>query len=113
MVVTTGTGSDSRRKATMREGFGNNQLFPTIQRRFRRRFVDLSHNLDAQIQEAITTHLTVVQRDVDTLRNENIALESETHPEFRTRLDTAMREIRAQMVDVIAVYARLASHMLA
>jgi len=107
MLVTTGTGSDARRKATMRDGFGNNQLFPTIQRRFRDRFADLSRNLDAQIQEAVTTHLAVVQRDVDTLRNENIALESERHPEFRTRLDTATREIRAQMVDAIAVYARL------
>ncbi len=54
------------------------------------------------------THLTVVQRDVDTLRNENVALESESHPEFRARLETAAREIRVRLNEAIAVYARLA-----
>ena len=97
-----------RRKATIRKGFGSDQLFPFIRRQFRNRFSELSRELDTKIQEAITTHLTVIQRDVDTLRNENVALESESQPKFRARLETAVREVRLRLGDVIAVYARLA-----
>ncbi|EXJ72754.1 uncharacterized protein A1O5_03901 [Cladophialophora psammophila CBS 110553] len=103
-----GRGSDKRRKATICSGFGDEQLFPTIQRQLRNGFSELSRDLDAKIQEAVTTHLAVVQRDVDTLRNENVVLESESDPKFRTRLETAAREIRVQLNDAIAIYARLA-----
>ncbi|KIW96149.1 uncharacterized protein Z519_03216 [Cladophialophora bantiana CBS 173.52] len=103
-----GRGSDKRRKATIRSGFGNDQLFPTIQRKFRNGFSKLSRDLDAKIQEAVTTHLAVVQRDVDTLRNENVVLESESDPKFRTLLETEVRKIRVQLNDAIAVYSRLA-----
>jgi hypothetical protein len=103
-----GRGSDARRKATIRNGFGNDRLFPTIRRQFRNRFSELSRELDTNIQEATTTHLAVVQRDVDTLRNENVALESENQPQFRARLETAVREIRVRLDHAIAVFGGLA-----
>ncbi|KIX08785.1 uncharacterized protein Z518_03442 [Rhinocladiella mackenziei CBS 650.93] len=103
----SGRGSDARRKSTMRQGFGSNQLFPNIRRKFRNRISELSRDLDHQIQEAIATHLTVVQRDLDTLRNENVALESESHPEFRRRLEEAVHRIREQMESALAVFSPL------
>ncbi|OCT52140.1 hypothetical protein CLCR_09243 [Cladophialophora carrionii] len=91
MIFLAGRGSDARRKATIRSGFS-----------------ELSRELDTNIQEAIATHLAVVQRDVDTLRNENVALESENRPQFRARLETAVREIRVQLDDAVAVFGGLA-----
>ncbi|OQV10816.1 hypothetical protein CLAIMM_14754 isoform 3 [Cladophialophora immunda] len=101
-----GTGSDMRRKRIIRDGFGDDRLFDNHRRRFRNRFSDLARDLQDNIQEAIATHLAAIQSDLDTLKNENVALESERHPEFRRRVEEAVRDIRHRMEEAYTVVSR-------
>jgi FtsZ-binding cell division protein ZapB len=92
-----------RRKSIIRNSFSDTQLFENHRRRFARKFSELSHDLEDKIQEAIATHLAVIQNDLDTLKNENVALESERHPEFRRQLEEAVRDMRQKMEDACPV----------
>ncbi|KIY02880.1 uncharacterized protein Z520_01345 [Fonsecaea multimorphosa CBS 102226] len=105
-IQESGTGSDSRRKKIIGDAFGDDQLFERHRRQFRSRFSALAGGLQDKIQAAIATHLAAVQTDLDTLRNENVALESERHPEFRNRVEDAVRNIRQEMEGVYAVASR-------
>lgn len=90
----------------IRNSFSSEQLFENHRRRFARKFSELSRDLEDKIQEAIATHIAVVQNDLDTLKNENVALESERHPEFRKQLEEAVRDIRQKMERASSVVSR-------
>lgn len=89
-----------RRKTIIRTRFGDEELFESLRRQFKNEFSTLAHDLETKIQEAIATRLAVVQNDLNTLRNENVAMESERHPEFRGRVEREVERVREEMVNI-------------
>jgi hypothetical protein len=100
----TGSGVDKRRKAIISGRLSEETLFENLQASFRDGFKTLVESLGRNIQAAITTHLSVIINTLNIVRNENVALESERDPEFRSRVErgvrSAMDEIR-RIQDVI------------
>jgi len=52
-------------------------------RNFRNRFKVLANDLQTDIKAAVETHLNVIRRTLDIVRNENAASEAEQDLEFR------------------------------
>lgn len=92
-----GGGSDRRRKATISTRFSSPNLFIDHRRQFRTKFFAISDTLQQEIKNAVTHQLAFITADLDTLRNENVVLESERNPEFRTRLATEVTRARQDM----------------
>ncbi|OAL35776.1 hypothetical protein AYO20_04926 [Fonsecaea nubica] len=105
-MLEKGRGSDMRRKTIIRDGFSDDRLFANHCRKFRSKFHDLAHSLEADMRAAVATHLALLQSDFDTVKDENVALESERHPEFRQRLETAVRDMKQSMEHVNSVVLR-------
>ena len=99
-MARTGRGSDLVRKGIIQRGFGDENLFEKLRREFRKKFSTLARNHDNKIQEAIDFNIVFVRNDIDTLRNENVALESERTPEFRRRVENEVARIRREMVSI-------------
>jgi FtsZ-binding cell division protein ZapB len=91
-----------RRRDIIESGFGDERLFRSIRSNLSAGFSELVDDLDTKLQEAITTHLNVVQRDIDTLKDENVALESESNPALRRSLDAAVTDARASLASIHA-----------
>ena len=99
-VLQTGNGSDKRRKAIIRTSFSDEILFEILRIEFRKQFSTLACDHERKLREAINANLALVQNDIDTLRNENVALESERNPEFRRRVENEVVRIRREMVSI-------------
>jgi hypothetical protein len=99
-VLQTGDGCDKRRKAIIRRGFSDEILFEILRIELRKKFSTLAYDHESKLREAIKANLALVQNDIDTLRNENIALESERNPEFRRRVENEVARIRREMVSI-------------
>jgi hypothetical protein len=99
-----GRGSDSRRKAIVSKKLRDERVFESLQTSFKDSFKAIVESLRGDIQAAISTHLSVITNTMNIIRNENVALESERDPEFRSRVErgvrSAMDEIR-RIQDVI------------
>ncbi|KUL85849.1 hypothetical protein ZTR_07402 [Talaromyces verruculosus] len=95
-----GTGSDRRRKKIISSGFKSLSLFVYHRRQFREKFLAISDTLQQKTKDAVTHQLAFIAADLDTLRNENVVLESERNPEFRTRLATEVTRAREDMETV-------------
>jgi hypothetical protein len=100
----TGRNSDSRRKAVVSRRLRDERVFESLQTSFKDGFKALVESLRGDIQAAISTHLSVITSTLNIIRNENVTLESERDPEFRSRVErgirSAMYEIR-RIQDVI------------
>ncbi|KIW75046.1 hypothetical protein Z517_11817 [Fonsecaea pedrosoi CBS 271.37] len=105
-MLEKGRGSDMRRKTIIRDGFSDEQLFANHCRKFRSKFHHLAQSLEDDMRKAVASHLAVLQSDFDTVKDENVALESERHPEFRQRLETAVRNMKQSMEHVNSVVSR-------
>jgi hypothetical protein len=99
-----GRGSDSRRKAVVSRRLRDERVFESLQTSFKDGFKALVETLRGDIQAAISTHISVITNTLNIIRNENVALESERDPEFRSRVErgvgSATDEIR-RIQDVI------------
>lgn len=95
-----GTGSDRRRKAIIRSGFSSSSLFVDHRLRLRGKFLAISDTLQQKIKDSVTHQLTFIAADLDTLRNENVVLESERNPEYRAHLATELARARENMETV-------------
>jgi hypothetical protein len=93
----TGGGSDQRRKAIIEKQFHNESLFKSIRLELKSRFSELAGDLQCKIQEAINFHLSNSQNDLDTLKNENAALEADRYPDFRRRVEAEVARVRQEM----------------
>lgn len=91
-----------RRRNIIESGFGDERLFRRIRSNLSTGFSELVDDLDTKLQEAMTTHLNVVQRDIDTLKDENVALESESNPALRRSLHAAVTDARATLARIHA-----------
>ncbi|KAI1261517.1 hypothetical protein F5Y18DRAFT_440419 [Xylariaceae sp. FL1019] len=93
----SGGGSDARRKALINSAVSRNDLFVILLRSFRRRLHTHADQLQESITEAIDEHLEDIHEMFDIVRSENVALESERDPEFRTRVDQAVQAARDEL----------------
>lgn len=66
-------------------------LFKDLIKGFRNSFKVLANDLQSGTEAVVETHLDVVQRTLDIIRNENAILESEQDPEFRDRVEAEIR----------------------
>lgn len=96
----SGDGCDKRCKAIIRRGFSDEILFEILRIELRKKFSTLAYDHESKLREAIRANLALVQNDIDTLRNENVALESERNPEFRRRVENEVARIRREMVSI-------------
>ena len=101
-----GTGVDSRRKAIINGRFGDEALFKHLYNEFKRRYAETADGFQANMLEQAKAHLDAIRDDMDLLRDENVALESERDPEFRELLGyevenakTTLRDIRGRLTE--------------
>ncbi|KAH8688822.1 hypothetical protein BGW36DRAFT_402321 [Talaromyces proteolyticus] len=97
-----GRGSDRRRKTIISSGFRSRSLFVDHRRRLRSQFISISEELQQETTDAVAQQLRFIETDLNTLRNENVVLESERNPEFRTRLELEVTQAREEMGTVRA-----------
>ncbi|KAF2266375.1 hypothetical protein CC78DRAFT_459505 [Lojkania enalia] len=92
-----GSGSDRRRKTIITSGFRSPNLFYDHRRQFQEKFREISDELQESVGEVIDQQLAFIEADLDTLRDENVVLESERNPEFRRTLGTEVERVREEM----------------
>lgn len=56
--------------------------------------------MQTKLEQTVNTHLAGVVSDLNTLRDDNIALESERDPEFRRRVGLEENRIKAAMREI-------------
>ncbi|KAI0147476.1 hypothetical protein GGR57DRAFT_515724 [Xylariaceae sp. FL1272] len=93
----SGSGSDRRRKDRIHGAVSRNDLFVVLLRNFRREIHNHADQLQESVEEAIDEHLEDIHDMFDIVRSENVALESERDPQFRTRVEDAVNRARNEM----------------
>ncbi|KAF1998022.1 hypothetical protein P154DRAFT_440141 [Amniculicola lignicola CBS 123094] len=92
-----GTGSWARRKTIITNGFSSHTLFSEHLQRLRNKLVAIARELQDKVNEVITQQLVFIEADLNTLRDENVVLESERNPELRRRLGAGVERGRQEM----------------
>lgn len=69
-------------------------------RRLKSSFRELVNTLQTDVEASITESLQVVRGTLDMIRSENVALESEKDPGFRTRVDAELKAVIEAMVRI-------------
>ncbi|KAF2240355.1 hypothetical protein BU26DRAFT_442855 [Trematosphaeria pertusa] len=92
-----GLGCDARRNDIITRRFGSESLFTSHNRMLRTAFRNLSEDLEEAVKEVALQQSAYIESDLELLRNENVILESEKHPEFRQSLSEEIRQIRLQL----------------
>ena len=95
-----GSGSDRRRKAIITNGFSSPTLFNDHRRRFNDKFLIVSDKLVESIENAVSRQLAFIEADLNTLRDQNVVLESERNPDFRRQLATGLEAAKQMMTGV-------------
>lgn len=85
----------------MTHGFSNEGIFHEMRMQFRNSFVALSQDLKEKADKAIASQLDVIQGDLDILRHENVATESESNPKYRQRVEKEVNRVRTEMANII------------
>ncbi|KAH8883504.1 hypothetical protein GQ53DRAFT_699385 [Thozetella sp. PMI_491] len=92
----SGRGSDSRRKDIMEGRLSSTRLFLEMSREQKTRFSDITRRCDERINEKLLAHLAAVQENIITLRDENVALEGEKDPAFKTRVEEGLARLKGR-----------------
>jgi hypothetical protein len=95
--VVAGNGSDRRRKDIITGGFGSPNLFVSHRRRLQELFKVAADALQEKILAVVHQQLAFVMADIETLKSENVILESERNPDFRLRLEEEMRVAKPEV----------------
>lgn len=98
----TGTGSWARRKGIINGALRREELLDDLMEKFKRKFGELAEKLEDNVRDSVEEHLGVVDSTLDMVRDENVALESERDPAFRTRVADELRELKEAMERVLA-----------
>ncbi|RDW75398.1 hypothetical protein BP6252_06540 [Coleophoma cylindrospora] len=101
--ITVGAKSDSRRKGIVNRKLSQESLFEDLTREFKKTFKDLARVLQKEMQNAVATHLDVIRGTLDIIRSENVTLESERDPGFRSRLEGAVRTANSRLEQIQAI----------
>lgn len=97
ILICIGGGSDRRKKTIIQNGFRSQLLFTNQRRRFRDEFSRISDDLERKTREVIAQEFSSIEANLDTLRNDNVVLESERNPDFRMRLAAELGTMRGRM----------------
>lgn len=62
----------------------------------------LVNKLQADLQDIIGSHMSVIVNTLNIVRNENVALESESDQEFRQRVESGMGAIKNEIQQIIS-----------
>ncbi len=71
-------------------------------RKLKRTFEELAAKLDADALALVEEHLSSIDSTLDMVRSENVALESERDPEFRTRVGNEIDALNQAMDPILA-----------
>jgi hypothetical protein len=97
-----GTGCDKRRKDIINHRLDDETIFNEMEMQLRARFNQIAEDVDSQRNIATKTHFQAIKRNLDMLRDENIILEAESDPQFRTRVDEHVQRVRGQLEQLLA-----------
>ncbi len=100
LTVSPGTGSTQVKKDIIKAKLANREFFDAHHREFKREFFTLADDLGQRVQVVTSTHALVIKQTIDMLRNDNVALESDSDPEFRMRLAEETERIAFALQDV-------------
>ncbi|KAK3903178.1 hypothetical protein C8A05DRAFT_43557 [Staphylotrichum tortipilum] len=98
----SGRGSWERKKAVINEALRDEQLFANMMRKLKRTFEELAAKLDTDALALVEEHLGSIDGTLDMVRSENVALESERDPEFRTRVGNEVDGLNEAMDPILA-----------
>lgn len=94
----TGTGSDRRRKIhIITDGFSSHNLMPNHKARALRDFLAKASNLGTRIDAAVDEQMSLIDADLNILKNENALSDSERNPRFRIGVEQALLTARRQI----------------
>ncbi|KAH6633922.1 hypothetical protein B0J18DRAFT_414751 [Chaetomium sp. MPI-SDFR-AT-0129] len=85
-ICEAGRGSWDRKKAIINGALRREALFRELMQKLKRKFEDLATQLETDARAAVGEYLDGVKNSLDMVRSENVALEAERDPEFRTRV---------------------------
>lgn len=94
--INTGSGSDRRRKAIINRAVRDQSLFEKLMRTFRGHFKTLVVDLQRELQAVVETHLGCIESTFNILRSDNAAEECERNPEFRSRVEAKVVEVKEE-----------------
>lgn len=98
----SGTGSDSRRKRIVNRRLHGEDVFTEMEMQLKGHFNTIAEDLMKQQMEATRAHFRAMKENLDMLRDENVVLESESDPEFRTRVDEEVRTVKDRLDRLLA-----------
>jgi len=93
----SGTGSHARRKDIISRRLRGEDIFTEMEKQLREHFNAIAEDLLRQQTEATRAHFRAIKENLDMLRDENVILEAERDPEFRTRVDEEVRRVKDQL----------------
>ncbi len=75
-------------------------LFADILKSFKRGFNEYVENTQDRIRDAVSSHFDAIKGTFDIVRNDNVALECEKDPEFRSRVERRLAATKEEMEKV-------------
>lgn len=97
-----GSGSDSRRKAIINRRLGSDDIFIEMQRQLKTRLKDVLKEFKDRQSEVAREHFETIKENLDMLRDDNVILEGENHPEFRNRVEEEVRRVKDAVDGLLA-----------
>jgi hypothetical protein len=95
--LSVGKGSDARRKATINAAVKRNGLFADLLKNSKRAFNEHADDAQESIKKIVDSHFESIRDTFDIIRSENIALECEKDPEFRSRVQARLKATKDAM----------------
>ena len=75
--------------------------------RWKNSFNELADKMQSNIQDTVDGHMGVIGETLDMVRSENVALESESNPEFRNRVQEGMQRAHAEIERLQGLFAEV------
>ncbi|KAI3335499.1 hypothetical protein F4824DRAFT_158970 [Ustulina deusta] len=96
----SGEGCHAKRKAIINSAVRRDNLFADILKSFKRGFNEYVENTQDRIRDAVSSHFDAIKGTFDIVRNDNVALECEKDPEFRSRVERRLAATKEEMEKV-------------
>lgn len=93
----SGRGSDARRKDIINRRLRGGDVFAEMKLQLKGHFNTIADELEERQMQARRTHFRAIKENLDMLRDENVVLEAERDPEFRTKVDEEVRRVKDRL----------------
>ena len=94
---TAGPESDRRRKDCITNGFGSPDLFARHRRLFKDQFREIVNHLQDSVGDMVQEQITLIEADLQMLKDKNAVLESEKNPDFKNRVQEELERVRVEV----------------